>query len=73
MSDMSGNVWELTSSTRETLDEGAEPTKYVAKGGSWMDGPADLRISNYREIEKTDMGPDIGFRLVLEKGASDEE
>ena len=68
--DMSGNVWELTSTCREELEEGAEPSKYVVKGGSWMDGPTDLRISNYREIEKNGNGPDIGFRLVLEKGVS---
>ena len=37
-----------------------------SKGGSWMDGPLDLRISNFKNIDSTNGYPDVGFRLVKE-------
>ena len=65
LSDMAGNVWEWTTTDRtENADE--ESTMRVVKGGSWMDGPKDLRISNYRSIEGQNVSPDVGFRLVKE-------
>jgi hypothetical protein len=57
--DMAGNVWEWTSTEAET-------GSMIVKGGSWMDGPADLRISNRREIEPSRGYADVGFRLVRE-------
>jgi hypothetical protein len=57
--DMAGNVWELTSTRR---DNGS----LIVKGGSWMDGPADLRISNRREIDPSKGYADVGFRLIRE-------
>lgn len=62
--DMAGNVWEWTSSAR---DLGESSTKRTVKGGSWMDGPIDLRISNYKNIEGSRVYPDVGFRLIKEK------
>ncbi len=67
--DMSGNVWEWTSS--EFVTEGAEPSEEgvssrVVKGGSWMDGPVDLRISNFKTVETTEKSNEVGFRLVKE-------
>lgn len=59
--DMSGNVWEWTSTAREA-DEGMR----TVKGGSWMDGPMDLRISNFKNIDAEVGTPDVGFRLVKE-------
>lgn len=63
IADMSGNVWEWTSSMRNLAEDSEMRT---VKGGSWMDGPNDLRISNYKNIEKSNKYPDVGFRLVKE-------
>ncbi len=61
--DMAGNVWEWTSSTRK-----ADPasTSRVVKGGSYLDGSTDLRISNFREEDSQKGAVDVGFRLVME-------
>ncbi len=61
--DMSGNVWEWTTSMRNLPEDSEMRT---VKGGSWMDGANDLRISNYKNIDKTQKYPDVGFRLVKE-------
>ena len=61
--DMSGNVWEWTSSMRNLPEDSELAT---VKGGSWMDGVNDLRISNYKNIDKNKKYPDVGFRLVKE-------
>lgn len=63
ITDMSGNVWEWTSSARNT---GSNPDLITVKGGSWMDGPVDLRISNFKNVNKDKGYPDVGFRLVRE-------
>lgn len=63
LTDMCGNVWEWTSSTRNGDEKSQMRT---VKGGSWMDGPVDLRISNYKNIDMTRGYPDVGFRLVKE-------
>lgn len=61
--DMVGNVWEWTTSTRS---KDAETTSRIVKGGSWMDGPTDLRISNFVERDSSKGYVDVGFRLVKE-------
>jgi formylglycine-generating enzyme required for sulfatase activity len=61
--DMSGNVWEWTTSNKNEKEENDLRT---VKGGSWMDGPADLRISNYKNVDLNTGYPDVGFRLVKE-------
>ena len=58
---MAGNVWEWTSSSHSG-DEAAR----IVKGGSWMDGPMELRISNFRSVNSSECSADIGFRLVME-------
>jgi formylglycine-generating enzyme required for sulfatase activity len=58
--DMAGNVWEWTSTY------GAATGSLIVKGGSWMDGPADLRISNRRESDPARGYVDVGFRLLRE-------
>lgn len=68
--DMSGNVWEWTSSTRNIEDE--ETTERTVKGGSWMDGPVELRVSNYKNVESGNSYPDVGFRLVKELNNEEE-
>ncbi len=58
--DMAGNVWEWTSTGRGS-------GSLIVKGGSWMDGPAELRISNRREVDPSKGYVDVGFRLVREE------
>jgi formylglycine-generating enzyme required for sulfatase activity len=68
--DMAGNVWQWTatsptSATQSAAKDGATVTG-TAKGGSWMDGPVELRISNRRELIPGKGYADVGFRLVKE-------
>lgn len=63
LTDMAGNVWEWTSSARNA---GSNSSMATVKGGSWMDGPVDLRISNFKNVDKQRGYPDVGFRLVRE-------
>ena len=58
MRDMAGNVWELVASPAGEAQ--------VSKGGSWMEGPNDLRISNRRETDPAKTYADVGFRVVME-------
>jgi hypothetical protein len=62
--DMAGNVWQWTSTPKEGASGGAE--YFIVKGGSWMDGPADLRVSNRKELRAGKPYADVGFRLVRE-------
>ncbi len=59
--DMAGNVWQWTSTGKA-----AGTGSLIVKGGSWMDGPVDLRISNRREVDPAKGYVDVGFRLVRE-------
>lgn len=61
--DMAGNVWQWTATQKDPSVEGGN---VYLKGGSWMDGPADLRISNRRDISPSKNEFDVGFRLVRE-------
>ncbi len=60
VTDMAGNVWEMVSSS-------APEGKTLVKGGSWMEGPSDVRISNKREIDSARTYADVGFRIVVEE------
>lgn len=62
ITDMCGNVWEWTITIRNSTDTQIR----TVKGGSWMDGPVDLRISNFKNIDITKGYPDVGFRFVKE-------
>jgi hypothetical protein len=69
--DMAGNAWQWTSTTAAPsagtgTPVGAGSSAVIVKGGSWMDGPADLRISNRREVDPAQGYVDVGFRLVTE-------
>jgi hypothetical protein len=61
--DMAGNVWQWTSAS---LAAGAGAARRIVKGGSWMDGPTDLRVSNRRDVDPSKGYVDVGFRLVRE-------
>jgi formylglycine-generating enzyme required for sulfatase activity len=63
--DMVGNVWEWTT-TRPGPNMSADEGTVVIKGGSWMDGPNELRISARRAVRPDEPAGDIGFRLVRE-------
>ncbi len=67
--DMAGNVWQWTSTPSGSVtpgaDAGTESTMTV-KGGSWMDGPAELRVSNRRGLDPALGYFDVGFRLIRE-------
>ena len=62
--DMAGNVWQWTSTAYGAAGAGAATV--IVKGGSWMDGPTDLRISNRRDVDPAKGYVDVGFRLVTE-------
>jgi formylglycine-generating enzyme required for sulfatase activity len=63
--DMVGNVWEWTSSSPDAAMS-ADPSFKIVKGGSWLDGPNELRISNRKAVDPAEPASDIGFRLVRE-------
>ena len=55
LQDMSGNVWEwvwdayaadYSSATEDPVVEGVATSGRVCRGGSWFNGPADLRVAN---------------------------
>jgi len=61
--DMAGNVWQWTSTA---LVAAVGTGRQIVKGGSWMDGPTDLRVSNRRDVDPSLGYVDVGFRLVRE-------
>lgn len=63
--DMVGNIWEWTTSDPDALITADVGTKII-KGGSWLDGPSELRISNRRAVDPAESATDLGFRLVRE-------
>ena len=63
--DMAGNVWHWTS-TPYVEESGEGASKIIVKGGSWMDGPNELRVSNRKELDPSQQYGDVGFRLVRE-------
>lgn len=63
--DMVGNVWQWTTSAPDAQIT-AEPSFRIIKGGSWLDGPGELRISNRRAVDPAESASDLGFRLVRE-------
>jgi formylglycine-generating enzyme required for sulfatase activity len=65
LSDMAGNVWQWTS-TPSGEESANGPAKVIVKGGSWMDGPNELRVSNRKELDPAKQYGDVGFRLVRE-------
>jgi len=77
--DMSGNVWQWTATaegdpsavpvsdgTGGAAGTASAAARFIVKGGSWMDGPNELRVSNRRGLDPAKGYPDVGFRLVME-------
>lgn len=65
LADMAGNVWEWTTTAPEGTMSGDQNHRIV-KGGSYLDGQHDLRISNRVLRNPEERHPDVGFRLVSE-------
>lgn len=72
LSDMSGNVWELTRSPYRTYPFDAKATMpaqakalYVMRGGAFNDGINNIRAAVRGGIDPGARRPFIGFRLVL--------
>lgn len=61
--DMVGNVWQWTTSA-PPAGMTAEPGTVIIKGGSWLESPNELRISNHRAVDPAETASDRGFRLV---------
>jgi formylglycine-generating enzyme required for sulfatase activity len=64
--DMAGNVWQWTSTPYEEETGEAPAKNMIVKGGSWMDGPNELRVSKCKELDPSQQYGDVGFRLVRE-------
>jgi hypothetical protein len=68
--DMAGNVWEWCLNAYETpgmptsLRIDKSKTQRVIRGGSWNDGPGDLRVSARFSYSATYQLSYVGFRLV---------
>ncbi|MFA6506500.1 MAG: formylglycine-generating enzyme family protein [Treponemataceae bacterium] len=65
LADMAGNVWEWTTTAPAGTMSGNQNFRIV-KGGSYLDGQYELRISNRVLRDPEDRHPDVGFRLVSE-------
>ncbi len=63
--DMAGNVWHWTLTNPDSTMS-ADPSFVIVKGGSWMDGAFELRISNRNPRDPSQSYGDVGFRLVRE-------
>jgi hypothetical protein len=73
--DLHGNVWEWCQDgyaaypVRTATDHvGSGPLK-VIRGGSWGDGPQQLRLANRQRVDPAMRSPYLGFRVVVEGGA----
>lgn len=75
LSDMSGNVWELTRSPLQdypytTEDDGedlASDALWVMRGGSYADQVNNVRAAVRGGVDPSVRNPTIGFRLVISK------
>ncbi|MCB1669788.1 MAG: SUMF1/EgtB/PvdO family nonheme iron enzyme [Gammaproteobacteria bacterium] len=73
LSDMSGNVWELTRSplqpypysSKDDFDSLDGDALWVMRGGSYADGPANIRAAVRGGVDPGVRNDTIGFRLVL--------
>jgi formylglycine-generating enzyme required for sulfatase activity len=74
--DMAGNVWEWTCSEYNPNYGGLEQRcstrrpaegQRVVRGGSWNNGPGELRSAKRLPRKPDGREPIIGFRLVMEE------
>lgn len=61
LADMSGNVWEWTSTPAAASSGSAG---HVVRGGSWQDKARHLRSDSREVLAATVTGPDLGFRCA---------
>jgi formylglycine-generating enzyme required for sulfatase activity len=70
--DTAGNVWEMTSSLYEREYSGTEscparlsdPASRVMRGGSWLDGPLEVRSARRKAYSIKDRKATLGFRVA---------
>jgi formylglycine-generating enzyme required for sulfatase activity len=75
LSDMSGNVWELTRSPYQDYpfnndDDGAnlaDDALWIMRGGSYSDGPENVRAAVRGGVDPGVRSSTIGFRLALSR------
>jgi len=73
LADMSGNVWELTSSPYQSYPFTTEDDRtnltadalWVMRGGSYADGPGNIRTAVRGGVDPGVRNDTIGFRVVL--------
>jgi formylglycine-generating enzyme required for sulfatase activity len=73
LADMSGNVWELTSSPNQPYPYNTEDDRmnlsedalWIMRGGSFSDGAANIRSAVRGAVDPGVRNSTIGFRLVL--------
>ncbi len=61
--DMAGNVAEWTSTPADAGQEGR--AAYIIKGGSFLDDPEELLLSNEEQMDADAYAPWLGFRCAL--------
>lgn len=73
LSDMSGNVWELTRSPfvqypftlKTNLSDLSKPALWIMRGGSYSDRENNIRAAVRGGVAPGERRPNIGFRIVL--------
>jgi formylglycine-generating enzyme required for sulfatase activity len=69
--DLAGNVAEWVADAYDAYPAGADGPRRVVRGGSYIDGPGELRCSARRPLLAAARDPYVGFRVVAVEPAID--